>query len=613
MSERPSSKVPIPGSDNWFRVITTHGNVFYAQKGTRKSSWTIPDEIREQVETLDGRKKRRIEQPNETISQLAAEPEHELEIEPDNKYNGDKQETIDPEVDATLAFAAESAQRVYAEGGPIEYGEEEEEEDPTQNTAMFVPQTTNLSLEEGKAMFMSMLSSLNGTPNEINPMSPWDRELPKFVHLPMYSALPGTREREDTFNEWCKLRLRERREAKRNHSSATAVSSASAEDMYKALLRDKVTSTRSKFEDFSSNFSNDPRFSAYATSVPFTKLVQLFDEWITQLTNSKRAKQKFADESFETLLTQRLPPAEKLAPNKKKLSKQQSDDIWLRAKKIDGLVTDPRYDAVGSASRRSVIFHEWINRGIVHAHSRGRDPERALRQREEQVRREQLRVSGKNYAARRNIDTEQRYVTILTSVSDFCQLLIDAVRDPHEPWTDAQARLSLDPRFSTPNDPLLPEDKSEYFANHVAHICDRRRDQLARIFSKHARRSDGSESLDIESGVVVTLVANDPEYENSGVRLFAGTREALDHEYTEWNKWRHKRARDEFKEMLNENAFVDFWGRLRKEREHQENSTVNTNIQPEDEDESENGAKILDMASNVELKEIESVLQVRIY
>lgn len=610
MSERPSNKVHIPGSDNWFRVITTHGNVFYAQKGTRKSSWTVPDEIREQVEALDGRKKRRIEQPNETRSQLGPEPEPELDREPDNESNDDQQSTVDPEVDATLAFAAESAQRVYAEGGPIEYGEEEE---PTQNIPLFVPQTTNLSLEEGKAMFMSMLSSLNGTPNEINPMSPWDRELPKFVHLPMYSALPGTREREDTFNEWCKLRLREKREAKRNHGSTTAVSSTSAEDMYKALLRDKITSTRSKFEDFSSKYSNDPRFSAYATSVPFTKLVQLFDEWITELTNSKRAKQKHADESFEVLLTERLPPAEILAPNKKELSKQQSDDIWLRAKKSDGLVTDPRYDAVGSASRRSEIFHQWINRGIARAPSRGRDPERALRQRAEQVRREQLRVSGKNYAARRNVDSEQRCVTILTSVSDFRQLLIDAVRDPHESWTNAQARLSIDPRFSTPNDPLLPEDKAEYFSNHVAHISDRRRDQLARIFSKHTRHSDGTESLDIEPEVVVTLVANDSEYENSGVRLFAGTREALGYEYAEWNKWRHKRARDEFEEMLNENAFVDFWGRLRKEREHQENSTVNTNVQPEDEDEGETGATILDMASNVELKEIESVLQVRIY
>ncbi|WFD35963.1 hypothetical protein MCUN1_002834 [Malassezia cuniculi] len=609
MGERPSSKVAIPGTDGWLRVTTTHGNVFYAQKGTKRSEWHVPEEIREQVEAMDGRKKRRIDDTKEKRAE--AEPPYDPTPQPDpypepeSESMPEHTEPVDPEIEAALAAASEAAARVRAEGGPIIEGDEEEAEEtvPAPQAPIVMAPPPNLSLEEGQALFMSMLTSLNGTPSEINPMSPWDRELPKFVHLPMYSALPGTREREDAFNEWCKLRIREKREAKRHQSSA-ASSNASAKEAYMALLRNKVVSTRTKFGDFSSKYSKDPRFTEFAASAPFSSLVELFDSWIVELTKKKRAAAQRADEAFDKLLTEKLPSARSLVHSKKSVTKEECADIWLSAKKTKGLVEDQRYDAVGSATRRSELFFEWLNRGLAQAPRRERDTTRALREREEQVRREQARVSGKVRAARRTVEAEQRE-------SDFRQLLIDAVRDPHETWAAAQARLARDPRFSTPHDPLLPEDKAEFFEEHVAHIRERRRDQLARLFAKHARYDDGTERLDIDPDVVVTLVASDPEYENSGVRLFVGTKDSLAQEYAEWDAWRKEQARNAFEDMLNENAFVDFWGRLRKERERQESCTVNTDVKADDEDEDQAGASILDMASAIELKEIESVLRVR--
>ena len=47
--DRPLHKVPIPNTDGWLRVTTTHGNVFYAQKNTKSSEWTLPSEIDTQV------------------------------------------------------------------------------------------------------------------------------------------------------------------------------------------------------------------------------------------------------------------------------------------------------------------------------------------------------------------------------------------------------------------------------------------------------------------------------------------------------------------------------------------------------------------------------------
>ena len=50
--EKPKEKIPIPGT-TWTKVITTEGNVFYTEKTTKKSSWTIPDEISAEVKAYE--------------------------------------------------------------------------------------------------------------------------------------------------------------------------------------------------------------------------------------------------------------------------------------------------------------------------------------------------------------------------------------------------------------------------------------------------------------------------------------------------------------------------------------------------------------------------------
>jgi transcription elongation regulator 1 len=43
--EKPKDKTPIPGT-TWIRVKTTEGNVFYMDKESKKSEWTIPEAIK---------------------------------------------------------------------------------------------------------------------------------------------------------------------------------------------------------------------------------------------------------------------------------------------------------------------------------------------------------------------------------------------------------------------------------------------------------------------------------------------------------------------------------------------------------------------------------------
>lgn len=42
--EKPKDKTPVPGT-SWIRVKTNEGNVFYMNKETKKSEWTVPEEI----------------------------------------------------------------------------------------------------------------------------------------------------------------------------------------------------------------------------------------------------------------------------------------------------------------------------------------------------------------------------------------------------------------------------------------------------------------------------------------------------------------------------------------------------------------------------------------
>ncbi len=56
--EKPKDKVPIPGT-TWTRVKTTEGNVFYFDKETKLSEWTVPESIKAEVAALEAEEKAR--------------------------------------------------------------------------------------------------------------------------------------------------------------------------------------------------------------------------------------------------------------------------------------------------------------------------------------------------------------------------------------------------------------------------------------------------------------------------------------------------------------------------------------------------------------------------
>jgi hypothetical protein len=87
---------------------------------------------------------------------------------------------------------------------------------------------------------------------------------------------------------------------------------------------------------------------------------------------------------------------------------------------------------------------------------------------------------------------------------------------------------------------------------------------------------------------------------------------SLQDEYTRWNRERQTAARKAFDEMLSENSFVDFWGRLGKIGGEGVNGGVKAEQEGE-EDEGEGGGGKADMkalAKSIDLHEMQKVLTV---
>ena len=395
--EKPAKKESIPGATGWLRVTTTLGNIFYTHVESKRSEWTIPDEIKDEVESMQD-EEHRVKALEEEEERLAKEQEEEerrqvkeqerlqrlkeeeeerrkrqeelrvreeavkrqrqereriqeerLKIlqeqnkrkreaedgesnekferveETDKRARLDEQDDVDDDEAWQREMAAEMAAEADLQDSPNGAA-------PPPSGPFNVPppghqavsSRMELSAEEGKALFMHMLNSLTGTPDEINPMAPWDRELPKFIRQRDYTVLSSLRDRQDAFNEWCKVRIKEKRskglkqQAKPNSRKESTViqaeggadsgdgsneANADALTLYRGLLQVEVKSTRTRWEDFRKSWKKDRRFFAFGRDE--REREKVFRSWLKELGESECINSSFDDQSllirFQTL------------------------------------------------------------------------------------------------------------------------------------------------------------------------------------------------------------------------------------------------------------------------------------------------------------------------
>ncbi|ODO08781.1 transcription elongation regulator 1 [Cryptococcus wingfieldii CBS 7118] len=634
--EKAKEKLPIPGT-TWVRVITNEGNVFYFEKEAKRSEWTVPEEIKDAVAELHLQEKERREeakrQEGQKLEQERIEKLKELErmrsdLEDEKRRNreqleGERKRKVEeggddagrgkktkveeddehaagPEDEEDEEAWMKAVAEEFAEKDAADKKNQDEEEERAKNAeaeaakkVFAVPEKVNVSIEEGRALFKALLIE-----KDISPFAPWDQSLPLFINDPRYVLLASMKDRREVYEEYC----REAGRAKRLNKTTTGTSEKKSSDPerdYKELLEREVTSTRARWDDFRKNWKKERKF--YAFGRDDHQREKVFKQWLRDLGEKKRLAAQRAEEEFTTLLKE-----------SKGITISSS---WSSVKR--SLSSDPRYDAVGSSSLREELFNNYIK--ALSSDSAAAEPQRAgnqsapaetkeevaarktaerkakaeasLRDREAKVREDRLRMEKEMNKSKVGAGREE-------AERLFGSLLVDTIRDHEVSWQDASSALSSDPRFDHPA--LTLGNKQRLFHEHIARVASKRSGALHQLFETH------TPGLDTPYEDVYSRIVDDPIVKRLGLQ--GGT---LEDRWKAWLRTRETQARREFAEMLGENSFVEFWGKMRKKTLDEKALEV----QEQDEwDEGEGmgeggAADLTKLARQIDLGEIKSVLR----
>lgn len=154
-------------------------------------------------------------------------------------------------------------------------------------------------------------------------------------------------------------------------------------------------------------------------------------------------------------------------------------------------------------------------------------------------------------------------------------------------------------------DSVLPINQQLHlFHAHIAHIRSKHVNSLHTLFQSHAA-SLATPFVDLPlpsllSSLSVTKLGLDVE--------------GLEHEFDKWQRERTTESRQAFDEMLGENSFVEFWGRLGKIGGEGVDGGVKADELGEDEGEAGGGkVDMKALAKNVDVGDMERVLKVCVH
>ncbi|EDR12401.1 glu-rich pro-rich WW domain-containing protein [Laccaria bicolor S238N-H82] len=403
--ERPLVKTPIPGTD-WLRVRTTEGNTFYSHKIRKESVWIVPEEIESDVKAFEQQERERedMSSRNKPVGENKLEssqghegrksvkrkidhsvPLDEVEISKRAKVEEEEEESEESDASEEEDWQREAAAQLAEEAAEERKRVEEEERrakeaeaEAKRTIAVDIPQKVNLSLDEGKALFKTLLRE-----KDINPLLPWDICLPQFISDPRYTLLPSVAVRREAFDEFCRDRSRELRQSNLKKEKRDADPAGE----YDRLLREEVKSTRASWTDFRRAWKKDRRF--YGWGRDDREREKRFKEYLRELGEQKRVAARKAEANFFSLL-------------KEHQAKIRKGSTWKETKRL--LSGDRRYDAIASSSLREELFNAFmkgtaleptrseelvpvVSQGEAQEDHQGRK-ERAVKEREEQVKAE---------------------------------------------------------------------------------------------------------------------------------------------------------------------------------------------------------------------------------
>ncbi|GAA5917353.1 hypothetical protein JCM8208_007396, partial [Rhodotorula glutinis] len=288
--EKPKEKLPIEGSA-WVRVTTNRGNVFYNHKETRQSVWTVPDDIKEQVEALERKEREdreRVERDEREQAAAAAAASKKRKAEHD--------EPVAPAAVADEGLEQDDEEQQH--GGRDEEDEQErgeldlEIEGPQDGASAHVPEEKTPAVAlmapsasdeppKKKKKKAKVVSSLEDLADE-----DWQRSIAAQM------AEEAAAQEQDAQGE---PQVGEKEEPASEEARAQAqrleVNAVEAAAMFKVLLSEKDINAMAPFETELAKFVNDPRYHAVKST---RERRDLFDEFCKEKIRAQRAAKKAA-------------------------------------------------------------------------------------------------------------------------------------------------------------------------------------------------------------------------------------------------------------------------------------------------------------------------------
>lgn len=160
--------------------------------------------------------------------------------------------------------------------------------------------------------------------------------------------------------------------------------------------------------------------------------------------------------------------------------------------------------------------------------------------------------------------------------------------------------MKTDPRFT--NSPLPLNHQLQLFHTHTSHLRSKYISSLHALFHSHA-----ATLATLFSTLPLETILSSPPIIKLGFQV-----EQVEDEYNKWQRERTSSSRVAFDEMLGENSFVEFWGRLGKIGGEGVNSSVKIDGDDIGEGDGEEKVDMKALAKNVDIREMENVLKVRL-
>ncbi|ORX55263.1 hypothetical protein BCR36DRAFT_282048 [Piromyces finnis] len=498
--EKAISMKRIPGTP-WHIILTSRNNEFFYNYDTKKSTWEIPEEIKDIINKLLEEAKKIKEEREAALKKK--EEMNKLKEEEEKKQKLEMQEKM--EIDENKNKEQEEQKEKVKQNEPKSKENQQKSGDS--------------SKEKKIEDFYALLEE-----NKISPFSTWEQELSNIIHDKRYSLIPTLRERKKLFDEYCRKKIEE---MKKNNE-------LTIEDpikKYKKLLKE-VVKEDTTWKMFMIRNKRDSRY----LNLGAKEREKIFNEYKKELEKSEHQKRIERKEKAKASFMELLKETKEIT----------ADSSWRTIKHI--INKDERYDLVNSYDREDYFYD--YRKSLKKENDKQREEEKALerKKREEiSMREREKEVNKEKYYRDKEVKNNRLKTQANYARIQFQSLLIDYIRTHNITWEKKKATLMSDYRWQQCK--VLSElEMKSLFDEHIKSLFEKRLKAFNDLLEEVLNKNPVIEWLELYPAIeddprVVKLQKEEDELE----QLFI-------HYKVEFIK----NVEINFKKLLEENSFIEY-------------------------------------------------------